>query len=182
LGPVGAGALVGVLLVALPDGGGSPPSAPAAATGYSVAGHQIRLEVQDSECWLLDRFKRGEERRLRLDLRSPCYVVTWHEAPPRVAAHESDAVPVGQQGSPKAFRYKVAGGTVALAVIGDPPTPDPRPESLYQLRRRSGYHCTDSLRGVRLRGGRVQLLPKAQGLFCEEAPPDEKDYWMIAHD
>jgi hypothetical protein len=183
LGHVCAGALVAACTLLSADAGSADEGRADGLAYHPVADHFVRIDADPAACWLVERAKGGNDKRFKLDLKPPCYLVMWKQAPPKLVDHSvSDGVPIGTKGTPMAFRYKVARGTVAMAVIGDPPSPDPRPDSLYQLRRRDGYHCTDSLQGVRFRGARVQLMPKAQGFFCVETSPDEKDFWMIAHD
>jgi hypothetical protein len=187
LGHDSASTLVAAILCAL--SGGAAPAGPTSAGDsrqavYEIARHHIRLDVESSACWIVDRTRGTEEKRLKLDLRPPCYLLMWRRKPPTIDAQGiSDGVAVGGPGAPMAFRYKVAGGTVAIAVIGDPPVRDPGPQSLYDSQVGQGYHCTDGMQGVRFRAARVQLLPKhSHGLFCLEEGLDEKEFWMIAHD
>jgi hypothetical protein len=179
-------ALVAIVVGTLASQGAVNTDGAPIAARYLVSGHQVRVDSGAEGCWLVDHGKGGAPKRLKLDLRPPCYLLVWRHRPPTTDAQGiSDGVPVGGAGEPMAFRYKVARGTVAIAVIGDSPVPDPRPESMYQTRLRQGYHCTGSMQGIRFRGSLVQVMPKegnGQGLFCVEIGLEEKDFWMIAHD
>jgi hypothetical protein len=192
LGHVVAATLVALVVTpaGARDAGVAPARTPAAErvpapAWYSVAGHTLKLEANDVGCWIVDRVKAGDERKYKLDLQPPCYLLIWRGRPPGSAVKNADGVAVGDVGQPMAWRYKSAHGAVALAVIGDAAVPQPEPESLYQSRKRAGYHCAGSLQGVKLQGARVRLQKKAGeglALYCDEIGIDEKDFWLIAHD
>jgi hypothetical protein len=193
LGPVIATALVAAAASFGLAGDAASPSpargAAGSATGapvwYPIAGHTLRLETNDQGCWLIDRVKPDDEKRFKLDLQPPCYLLMWLKRPPGSGLKNADGVAVGDVGQPMAWRYRSAGGATALAVIGDPAVPQPEPDSLYQSRKRAGLHCTGSLQGIKLRGPRVRLQQKSGeglGLYCQELGIEEKGFWLIAHD
>jgi hypothetical protein len=153
---------------------------------YSVAGHQIRLLVEEGGCWLTYRSAGKGLERLKFNLHPPCYLLTWQRPPPQRADAEgvSDGLPLGNIGDPIAWRYRSAKGVIAIAVIGDPIPDDIRSSSLYKSRQQQGYLCASSMQGILFLGSKVQLSKKREdvGLLCVESEVQEKDFWMLAHE
>lgn len=162
------------------------PSPTLSTPEYSVAGHQIRLLVEEGGCWLTHRAAGKGLERLRFNLHPPCYLLTWQRPPPQRADAEgvSDGLPLGNIGDPIAWRYRSAKGVIAVAVIGDPIPDDIRSSSLYKSRQQQGYLCASSMQGILFLGNKVRLSKKREnvGLFCVESGVEEKDFWMFAHE
>jgi hypothetical protein len=98
--------------------------------------------------------------------------------PPRDPNGPSAAVPVGTTGDARAYTYE--NGVTALLVIGNPV-----PEA--QAERARGYRCAGGSRGVLLQGGQVtpskRIVEVGSRIHCVEwGGPDEKEYWLFAHD
>lgn len=162
------------------------PSPALSTPEYSVAGHQIRVLVEEGGCWLTHRAVAKGLERLKFNLHPPCYLLTWQRPPPQRADAEgvSDGLPLGNIGDPIAWRYRSAKGVIAVAVIGDPIPDDIRSSSLYKSRQQQGYLCASSMQGILFLGNKVWLSKKREnvGLFCVESEVQEKDFWMLAHE
>jgi hypothetical protein len=162
------------------------PSPVLSTPEYSVAGHQIRVLVEEGGCWLTHRAAGKGLERLKFNLHPPCYVLTWQRPPPQRADAEgvSDGLPLGNIGDPIAWRYRSAKGVIAVAVIGDPLPDDIRSSSLYKSRQQQGYRCASRKQGVLFLGNKARLSTKREnaGLLCVESGVEEKDFWMLAHE
>jgi hypothetical protein len=153
---------------------------------YNVAGHRIRLLVEEGGCWLTHRAEGKGLKRFKFDLNPPCYFLTWQRSPPQRTGAEgvSDGLPLGNIGDPIAWRYRSAKGVIAVAVIGDLIPDDIRSSSLYKSRQQQGYRCASRKQGILFLGNRAWLSKKSEsaGLFCVESGVEEKDFWMLAHE
>ena len=194
-------ALAGAALLAVWPGGGPQGSLAATAPGafpavppssapapeYTTAGHALRLVTTDGTCVVEHRGSGGEPGRITLDLRPPCYLLTWQRPPPSAEAHSAEGssggIPVGDVGEPMAWRYADMKGVTTLAVIGDPMPDNLRASNLYQLREQQGLHCGASMQAILLRTDSARASRKREnvGVFCAELGLDEKDFWMLAH-
>ena len=118
-------------------------------------------------------------RAVELGLTAPCYIMPWSQpAPPRDAHAPSAAVPVGTTGDARAYTYE--NGLTVLLVIGNAVPP-------AQAARARGYHCAGGSRGVLLQGGEARpskrIVEAGSRIHCVEwGGPDEKEYWLFAHD
>jgi hypothetical protein len=114
---------------------------------------------------------------MRTDLRSPCYFMTWTEAP---GPGTEDGKPVGQKSELRAWRYRDKKGAVFLALIGDPVSP-----ATTQRWGRSfpGSRCGESIQGVVVRKEGVEIGQKNGGgrVYCVETGMEEKNFWLLAH-
>lgn len=153
---------------------------------YTMSGHTFRVAATANVCTLVHSIGDSATSNLQLDLEPPCYLLTWHHAPPKGKSDPSisDAEPVGKIGEPMAWRYGSTEVTIALVVLGDSPKPDILSSNLYRLRSRQGIQCAPSLQGIRIRDNAVSLSParKHVGLFCEDLGVEERDFWLLAHD
>lgn len=155
---------------------------------YTVGTHQISLltEARADTCLLTHSIDGKNIETLKLDLRPPCYLLTWQRPPPQPIDRKgpSDGVPVGEIGDPVAWRYQSAHGTIALAVIGDPVPDDMRLSKAYKSRQEQGYRCASSMQGVLLLGDKAKLSKKRENvaIFCVESGAEEKDFWMLSHE
>lgn len=164
----------------------APAPTPSPEAGeYAVAGHNVRLVVEEDACFLGDQTEGGPPTKLKLDLGPPCYLLTWQQRPPRFGHPEgiSDGVPVGDVGDVKAWRYGSAQGATTIAVIGDP-VPESMRSDRYLREQREGFRCAASVQGVLLLGPKVWLSKKHDrvGPICVEIGIDQKVFWMLAHD
>ncbi|MGH8548837.1 MAG: hypothetical protein ACRERU_09605 [Methylococcales bacterium] len=167
-----------------------PLSAPAPASyskpppEYTVKGHVLRLVVTGEACVIEHRVNESEIGKLTLDLRPPCYLLTWRQIPANTKqeAGVSDGVPVGAIGDPMAWQYASAGGVVALAVIGDPFPEKLRLSNLYRLREQQGLTCAPSVQAILLHGNQIRLSKKREhvNVFCAELGLEERDFWMLS--
>jgi len=163
----------------------SNAASPGSATvpEYMVAGHILRLLTPEGACIIeLDKPGTSQRSELRLDLRPPCYLLTWRHEPADtgLAAAEMEGTAVGQLGDPMAWRYPQA---LVVAVIGDPVPESLRSSASYKLRHDQGLHCASSIRGVLIGEEGVWLSKKREhvGIFCAELGLDEKEFWLLAH-
>jgi hypothetical protein len=171
-----------------------PPDADGAELG--VGDHRVQLQVRAGGCRLASTTAGAAPQEIDLELRPPCFILPWNRHPARGGDSKasSDAVAVGEQGDPMAYRYPSAGNATAIAVIGDP-VPDELwrnlPDTPEQLRaRKQTTHCASRLQGVVLtvEGARLSKswISKRGGaeprLLCTEGGLDEKDFWLLAHD
>jgi hypothetical protein len=153
---------------------------------YTVGRHQISLLVEADACLLAHGIDGKNIETFKLDLRPPCYLLTWQRPPPQLGDRKgpSDGVPVGEIGDPVAWRYRSAQGAIALAVIGDPVPDDMRLSKAYKFRQEQGYRCASSMQGVLLQGDKARLSKKRENvaIFCVESGAEEKDFWMLSHE
>jgi hypothetical protein len=152
---------------------------------YAVGDHVLRLVVTSDSCTIEHRSAKSAMREVALDLRPPCYLLTWLQQPPQsnATADVSDGQPVGGTGDPMALRYASAGGVVTLAIIGDTIPQELREGSLYQLREQQGLRCAASVQAVLLDTDQIQLSKKREriGVLCVELGLEERDFWLLAH-
>jgi hypothetical protein len=145
----------------------------------------MRLVITGEACTIEHRADGSEIGTLTLDLRPPCYLLTWRQNPPttRQEAGGSDGLPIGTIGDPMAWQYASAGGVVALAIIGDPFPENLRQSSLYRLREQQGLTCASSIQAILLLGNRIRLSKKRENVavFCAELGLEEQDFWMLSH-
>jgi hypothetical protein len=157
----------------------SPPASPE----YAIAGHRLRLVITGETCAIEHRTEDSAPTLMLLNLRAPCYLPTWRQAPPERAGRAGfDGAPVGAAGDPMAWRYADR-RAVVIAVIGDPVPDDLRSGRLYRLRARQGLHCGASVQAVLVQTGDVQPSKKREqiGVLCNELGLGEKDFWLLAH-
>jgi hypothetical protein len=158
-------------------------AASSSSAEYAIAGHRLRLVTAGESCAIEHRSEDREPARMLLNLRAPCYLLTWLQAPPeRAGRAKSDGAPIGVAGDPMAWGYPDR-ETVVIAIIGDPIPDDLRVSSLYRLRVRQGLHCAASVQAVLVHAGDVQLSKKREniGVLCNELGLGEKDFWLLAH-
>lgn len=152
---------------------------------YRVGKHKINLLTEEDSCLLIHSADGENFEKLKLDLRSPCYLLTWQRLPPVTHGQgPSDGVAVGGVGDPLAWQYQSAKGAITLAVIGDPVPEKIRSGKAYESRLKQGYRCASSMQGVLLRGDKARLSKKREhvGVFCVESGVDEKDFWLLSHE
>jgi len=150
---------------------------------YAVDKWKIKVVDDGPTCKLDYGTDTGERRSLALDLTPPCYLLLWQSSVTRKA--NADRAPVGGDGDPMAWRYKDgSGGTLAVAVIGDPISEMLRSGVHFQRAEREGYHCAGSAQGVLFRKDGIKTVTKRHqvGVFCVEVPIDEASFWLTAHE
>ena len=153
---------------------------------HVVAGHAVRLISNEGQpCQLQHKLVASQATPGIQDLmlRSPCYLLIWQTEPPAKKTGHATGIPVGNLGSPIAWRYASAKNAVVLAVIGDP-IPDSLLQSqLYRLREEQNMHCAGSVQGILIRADKISFSPvrRQVGVQCVEAGIDEKDFWLLAH-
>lgn len=160
----------------------------ATTTGsYTVAGEGIELVTENNGCWLLHGDKTDASQRIDLELRPPCYLLTWQKHPSLKAAGATgtnDGFALGDIGEPLARKYRIGGGTVLIVVIGNPFSSAQLADSHVRWHMEHGYRCASSARGVLLQGHNLSLSKERfeSNLFCVEYELDHKQLWLLSHE
>ncbi|MDB4990781.1 MAG: hypothetical protein JWN04_5959 [Myxococcaceae bacterium] len=160
---------------------GEPRAQAEPSPEYNVAGHRIRLLVENGACAVAHRAGTEVPTKITLDLSPPCYLLLWQRKPPtRVAS----ATPVGSVGQPMAWRFADEQGIVAVGIIGDVFTQAMRSSSLFRLREQQGLTCAPSTQALLMGERELRSSRKRDhiGVLCSELGIEEKDFWRYVHD
>jgi hypothetical protein len=142
-------------------------------------GSVLRLVTSNDFCAIEQSLQGGQTRRLMLDLRPPCYLPIWRNAPPRNVAGTSR--PLGATGDIAVWQYG-KNNTTVVAVIGDPVPERMCPDGSCRAPLRQNFRCGGSLQAGLLRGRQLARSAKrGPGVFCVETGLDEKEFWLLAH-
>ncbi len=183
-------ALFASFLTTINDAGAQPTTASLlnseSVSFFRAGDRMLSIQTIDQECWLETRSnKRLSAPKLKLELRPPCYLLTWQHAPVSKKSSISGGHAVGTAGDVMTWRYPNNKKLDSIAmVIGDPIPAAEVASKLGQLR--ANFRCGTSLQGVAFdrkasAPARLTSVDKNSGITCVEQGLDEKAFWLMAH-